>query len=435
MVERPIYFEEQANYVLVGIRRAGKSYQMYQDIQNLVRSGKATLEDCLYINFEDERISSIEASELGLLLECYAEMYDNRKPLVYLDEIQNIEGWEKFARRLADSKYRVFITGSNARMLSRDIATTLGGRYIIREVFPFSFAEYLTFHQIHLKTNWEFDPEQRLEVIKLFNTYFHFGGFAETFSLTDKREWINSLYQKILLGDIIARNEIRNSGAIRLLAKKLAESVMQPTTQTRLLHIVKSSGSGISRNTLADYLTYMNDVYLTFNIPNFTDSVAERMSSCKRYFYDNGLLGNFLINAETKLLENIVAINLIERYGKEEDRVFFYHKGVEVDFYIPDEEMAIQVSYSIDDPLTREREIRALCKMSEVFGIKKAFVITWDEERTVSADELDIEVVPVWKWLLRYGEARNICRYVGINSLVIILRNVQKNKVRYKLYG
>lgn len=401
LVERPIYFEEQANYVLVGIRRAGKSYQMYQDIQNLVRSGKATLEDCLYINFEDERISSIEASELGLLLECYAEMYDNRKPLVYLDEIQNIEGWEKFARRLADSKYRVFITGSNARMLSRDIATTLGGRYIIREVFPFSFAEYLTFHQIHLKTNWEFDPEQRLEVIKLFNTYFHFGGFAETFSLTDKREWINSLYQKILLGDIIARNEIRNSGAIRLLAKKLAESVMQPTTQTRLLHIVKSSGSGISRNTLADYLTYMNDVYLTFNIPNFTDSVAERMSSCKRYFYDNGLLGNFLINAETKLLENIVAINLIERYGKEEDRVFFYHKGVEVDFYIPDEEMAIQVSYSIDDPLTREREIRALCKMSEVFGIKKAFVITWDEERTVSADELDIEVVPVCKWLLR----------------------------------
>lgn len=401
LVERPIYFEEQANYVLVGIRRAGKSYQMYQDIQNLVRSGKATLEDCLYINFEDERISSIDASELGLLLECYAEMYDNRKPLIYLDEIQNIEGWEKFARRLADSKYRVFITGSNARMLSRDIATTLGGRYIIREVFPFSFAEYLSFHQVHLKTNWEFDPVQRLAIIKSFNTYFHFGGFAETFPLTDKREWINSLYQKILLGDIIARNEIRNSAAIRLLAKKLAESVMQPTTQTRLLHIVKSSGSNISRNTLADYLNYMNDVYLTFNIPNFTDSVAERMSSCKRYFYDNGLLSNFLINAETKLLENIVAVNLIEHYGKEEDKVFFYNKGVEVDFYIPDEEMALQVSYSVDDSITREREVRALYQMSQVFSIKNAFIITWDEESTISQDGLDIEVIPVWKWLLR----------------------------------
>lgn len=401
LVKRPIYFEEQANYVLVGIRRAGKSYQMYQDIQNQIESGKASIEDCLYINFEDERITSIEASELGLLLECYAEMYDNRRPLVYLDEIQNIDGWEKFARRLADSKYRVFITGSNAKMLSRDIATTLGGRYIIREVFPFSFKEFLIYNKIDLKKNWEYNLDQRLLVIKLFDTYFHFGGFAETFPLTDKREWINSLYQKILLGDIIARNEIRNGGAIRLLAKKLADSVMQPTTQTRLLNIIKSSGSNIGRNTLADYLTYMNDVYLTFNIPNFTDSTAERFSCCKRYYYDNGLLNNFLFDAETKLLENIVAINLIERYRNgEEYSVFFYNKGIEVDFYIPDEEMAIQVSYSIDDPLTREREIKALRKISEAFPIRKAFIITRDEETVISENNLEVEVLPVWKWLL-----------------------------------
>ncbi|MCD8268649.1 MAG: ATP-binding protein [Parabacteroides sp.] len=402
LVKRPIYFEEQANYVLAGIRRAGKSYQMYQDIQNLIESGKATIEDCLYINFEDERISSISSSELGLLLECYAEMYDNRTPLIYLDEIQNIDGWEKFARRLADSKYRVFITGSNAKMLSRDIATTLGGRFIIREVFPFSFREFLTYHKIDIKKNWEYDPELRLQVIRQFDTYFHFGGFAETFPLTDKREWINSLYLKILLGDIIARNEIRNGSAIRLLAKKLAESVMQPTTQTRLLNIIKSSGSNIGRNTLADYLNYMNDVYLTFNVPNFTDSVAERFSSCKRYYYDNGLLNNFLFDAETKLLENIVAINLIERYRKgEEYGVFFYNKGIEVDFYIPDEEIAIQVSYSIDDPLTREREIKALWKIAEVFSIRKAFIITRDEETTISESGSDIEVLPVWKWLLK----------------------------------
>lgn len=402
LVERPIFFEEQANYVLVGIRRAGKSYQMYQDIQNRIKSGKAVIEDFLYINFEDERIASIEASELGLLLECYAEMYDNPKPLIYLDEIQNIEGWEKFARRLADSKYRVFITGSNAKMLSSDIATTLGGRYIIREIFPFSFAEFLTYHQVELKKNWEYNPTLRLQVIKLFEIYFHFGGFAEMFSLIDKREWINSLYQKILLGDIIARNEIRNGNAIRLLARKLAESVMQPITQIRLLHIIKSSGSNISRNTLADYLVYMNDVYLTFNIPNFIDSLVERTSTCKRYYYDNGLLNNFLVGGEAKLLENIVAIDLIERYRKGEDnRVFFYNKGVEVDFYLPNEEMAIQVSYSIDEPLTREREVRALRKIVEVYSLKKAFIITRDEENIISEYGMDIEVVPVWKWLLR----------------------------------
>ena len=309
LIERPIAFEHNVSYVLVGIRRAGKSYQMYQDIQRLIREGHATIEDCLYINFEDERIATIEAAELGMLLECYAEMYGSRKPLIYLDEIQNITGWEKFARRLADSKYRVFITGSNARMLSQDIATTLGGRYIVREIFPFSFSEYLTYHGIVPDKNWEFDPQMRLQVVRMFSAYFYFGGFAETFALKDKREWINSLYQKILLGDIVARNEIRNGSAIRLLAKKLAESVMQPTTQTRLLHIVKSSGSNISRNTLSDYLKYMDDAYLTFGLPNFTDSVAERASSRKRYYYDNGLLNNFLLDAEPKLLENLVAID------------------------------------------------------------------------------------------------------------------------------
>lgn len=405
LVERPISFEENMNYVLVGIRRAGKSYQMYQNIQNSIKSGKATIEDCLYINFEDERISSIQASELGLLLECYAEMYDNRKPLIYLDEIQNIEGWEKFARRLADSKYRVFITGSNARMLSRDITTTLGGRYIIREIFPFSFAEYLTYLGIELMKNWEYNPDRRLQVIKAFDIYFHFGGFAETFLLSDKREWINSLYQKIILGDIIARNEIRNGNAIRLLARKLSESVMQPTTQVRLLHIVKSSGSNISRNTLADYLIYMDDAYLTFSIPNFTDSVAERTSSRKRYYYDNGLLNNFLFNGEAKLLENLVAITLIKRYRKEEeDGVFFYNKGVEVDFYMPHEAMAVQVSFSIDDPMTREREVRALRKIAHVFPLKQALIITRDEEQTLYEDGLEIEVIPIWKWLLQKYE-------------------------------
>ena len=402
LVERPFTFERNASYVLVGIRRAGKSYQMYQDMKRQIREGYATIEDCLYINFEDERIASIEAAELDMLLECYAEMYGTRKPLVYLDEIQNVEGWEKFARRLADSKYRVFITGSNARMLSRDIATTLGGRYIIREVFPFTFAEYLTYHGVKLAKNWEYDPGQRLQVVHLFGTYFHFGGFAETFSMNDKREWVNSLYQKILLGDIVARNEIRNGGAIRLLARKLAESVMQPTTQSRLLHIVKSSGSNVSRMTLAEYLAYMDEAYLTFSIPNYTDPMTERASSRKHYYYDNGLLNNFLLDGEAKLLENLTAIDLIERYRKEEEeRVFFYNKGIEVDFYVPDDGLAVQVSYSIDNPVTLEREVRAMRKLAEAFPVRKAVIVTLDEERTVAEEGLQIEVWPIWKWLLR----------------------------------
>lgn len=400
--QRAIEFEDNANYVIVGIRRAGKSYQMFQDIKRKIEAGKIRIEDCLYINFEDERVADMQASELGLLLECYAEMYDNPRPLIYLDEIQNIEGWEKFARRIADSKYRVIITGSNARMLSHDIATTLGGRYIVREVFPFSFAEYLTWNDVVIDKNWEYNPDTRTKVSKLMETYLHFGGFAECFDMVNKREWINSLYQKILLGDIVARNNIRNSNAIRLLAKKLAECVMQPTTQTRLLHIVKSSGNAVGRNTIADFLGYMNDAYLTFNIANYTDSLAERASNCKRYYFDNALLNNFLIEAEPQLLENIVAIDLVKRYrGNESDGVYFYNKGIEVDFYVPNEKMAIQVSYSISDSITREREVRALVKLASVFDVAKAFIITRHEESVIEQDGLRIEVVPIHKWLLK----------------------------------
>ena len=136
LIKRPMNLEPTANYVFIGLRRAGKSYLIYQHIQDLIHSGQASATDILYINFEDERIASIKSEELGLLLDAYKEMFDS-KPLIFLDEIQIIDGWEKFVRRLADSKYRVFVTGSNAKMLSKEVYTTLGGRFIAREIFPF----------------------------------------------------------------------------------------------------------------------------------------------------------------------------------------------------------------------------------------------------------------------------------------------------------
>ncbi len=402
LIERPIRFEDAASYVVIGIRRAGKSYQLYQDIQRRVAEGKMSIEDCLYINFEDERIAAIKAEELGIILECYGELYGNRQPTIYLDEIQNVEGWEKFARRIADSKYRVMITGSNANMLSKEISTTLGGRFIIREVFPFSFKEYLQWNGISLDRNWEYDTQLRVSVRHLFDNYFRYGGFAECFPLANKREWLNSLYLKILNGDIVSRHKIRNSNAIRMLARKMAESVLQPTSQVRLLHIVNSSGDKISRNTLMDYLTYMNDAYLTFNITNYICSFAEKATESKRYFLDNGVLNNFLFEGEAQLLENIVAIELAKHYRNiEQDGVFYYRKGVEVDFYVPDKELAVQVSYTIRDLDTRERETAALVSFSKAFPLRKAVIITMDEEEAIEANGLQIEVIPIWKWLLR----------------------------------
>lgn len=402
LIQRPISFEDNMNYVLVGIRRAGKSYLLYQDILGRIASEKMTAEDFLLINFEDERIASIESRELNIIIEAYSELYDKPKPYIYLDEIQNIEGWEKFARRLVEMHYRVMITGSNAKMLGREIATTLGGAFIVREVMPFSFAEYLKWNDISLTPNWEYDSRAKSQVVRLFGTYFHFGGFAEAFPLLDKREWINSLYQRILLGDIAARNGIRNPNVLRILSRKIAEVLTQPCSLARFVNILKSSGQTLGRNTLPEYVSYMETAYLLFRVSNFTDSLSTRMSVSKYYFYDNGLLNNFISDNNAKLLENIVAIDLIKRYRTTEgDGVYYYNKNIEVDFYVPTEGLAVQVSYSLSDISTREREINALEKLSSVFPLKKAVIVTSQQEETLQNGGLIIEVVPVWKWLLR----------------------------------
>jgi Predicted ATPase (AAA+ superfamily) len=394
--ERPLFLEDTINYVFVGIRRAGKSYLLYQHIQHLIKSGQASIEDILYVNFEDERISMLKAEELHLFLECYKEMYD-KKPLIYLDEIQNIEGWEKFVRRLADSKYRVFVTGSNARMLSKEIYTTLGGRFIAKEIFSFTFREYLSYHHIELDKNWEY-ADTSIQVTKLFQDYFYYGGFAESFPLKDKRSWLNALYQKVLLGDVISRNEIRNENAIKILVKKLAESVMQPSSLARIKNIIDSTGTSISRNTLVDYLQYLTDAYLIFGISNFSDKLSEKETFKKRYFFDNGLLNNFLFDPETKLLENMVAIALKQKYN---DDLFFYNKNIEVDFFIPKERLAIQVSYSLSDEVTLQREKKALIKLSEIQDIQNMEIVTWDEEGIIEENGMTISITPVRKWLLK----------------------------------
>jgi len=395
LIKRPLILEAAANYVFIGLRRAGKSYLMYQHIQEYIRSGQAVMEDVLYINFEDERIAPIKVEELGLILEAYEEMYDS-KPLIFLDEIQNVTGWEKFARRLADSHYKVFITGSNAQMLSKEIYTTLGGRFIAYEVYPFSFSEYLIYQNIELLKNWEY-TDTRTQVIKHFNQYFYSGGFAESFVMKDKRSWLNAIYQKILLGDIIMRNDIRNENAIRVLVKKLSESVLQPSSLSRLKNIVNTTGTTISRNTLVDYLQFLSDSYLVFGISNFSDKLSDKKTFKKRYFFDNGLLNNFLFDPETRLLENIVAIYLKKKYG---DDLYFYNKNVEVDFFIPKASTAVQVAYDLTNDTTLQREVKALLKVSETYKVNRLEIVTFDTELLLHENGFDIYVIPVWKWLL-----------------------------------
>lgn len=393
---RNVCFEENANYVLVGIRRAGKSYMLYQHIQHLVANGHS-IEEMLFINFEDERISDIRKEDLYLVLEAYRELFAFQ-PIIFLDEIQNVEGWEHFARRLADEKYRVFITGSNAHMLSREISSTLGGRYLTKEIRPFSFSEYLEYHNIHLPQHWELSPI-RADVVRLFSDYFYYGGLSEVFDIQDKKSWLQSLYQKILYSDIVMLKGVRNERSLRLLIRKLADSVMQPTAIKRLQDILQGDGTKITRDTIGSYLDYLHESYLTFGISSFTDSVSQRESVKKRYFYDNGILNLFLFLPETKLLENLVAIKLYNKYG---DDLYYYNKNVEVDFCVPNDGLLIQASYRMIDEATRNREIGALQKLSKFIKPQRCIIVTYDQEEIIQSNDLDvqIEVIPAYKFML-----------------------------------
>ena len=189
---------------------------------------------------------------------------------------------------------------------------------------------------------------------------------------------------------------------LRLLARKLADSVMQPIALKRLEHIIKSSGDSISQTVLKDYLEYMEDAFLIFSVPNLVSPLTEQQTIKKRYFADNGILNNFLFNGDTKLLENLVAVHLNRLYHntEEELRLFYYNKGVEVDFCVPEENLAVQVSYNIDDAETYEREVGGLVKFLKAFKSYHGTIVTWDTSSTVEEDGISVTVIPIWEWLL-----------------------------------
>ena len=395
-IERNILLEDNLNYVFVGLRQAGKSYLMYQRIHQLLKMGH-TMDEIIYVNLDDERLYDIALEDLDLILQAHYQLNDC-KPIIFLDEIQNISHWEHFARRLANEQYRVYLTGSNAKMLSSEVATTLGGRYMIQEVYPYSLSEYLKANELELQKNWEYDSAIVNHIHRLFSSYFYYGGFPESVHVREKRSWLSVLYQKIFLGDLIARYKIRNEVSLKLLVKKLSESINQPSSFNRLANIVSSAGQKIQTSTVIDYMQFMEESWLIFSMENYAAKFVEKESAKKYYFRDNGILNLFLIDPETALLENRVAIELKKHFC---DEVYFYNKNVEVDFYVPQHDWLIQVAYSIANDDTREREISSLLKVAKHLQAKRLTIITYNEEHTISLDNgSTIEVIPLWKWLL-----------------------------------
>lgn len=394
LVERPLHLEESGNYVFVGVRQAGKSYLLYQRVKELLGCG-INLHDIVYVNFDDERLLGMTTDDFDLILQAYYSMYGGQ-PIFFFDEIQNVDGWANFARRLANQKHRVYVTGSNAKMLSRDIETVLGGRYLSVYVFTYSFEEYLKAIGISVSGGSQYGRKAN-ELQRHFRTYFEWGGFPELVNFREKRVWLNSLYNRIFFNDLVVRHKVKNEDSLRMCIRRLAESVMQPCSLNRLSNLVKSTGRPCSPSTVMEYVRYLQESCLLISLDNYASKFVDKETVKKHYFIDNGLLHLFINNPDTALLENLCAINLYKRYGK---GVYYFNRNIEVDFYVPDEKLAIQASFRMSEEATLEREIKALVALHGLYETQRNLIITYEDEGIMERDGIKIEIIPVWKWLL-----------------------------------
>lgn len=398
IVHRRYFLDAQANYVVTGLRRAGKSTLLYGLVQDLVARG-VDWHRIIYINFEDERLAEFTLSDFNDILVVQSELSDE-EGFFFLDEVQNIDGWEKFARRLADSGHRAYITGSNAKMLSTQIETTLGGRYLTRYVTPYRFDEFLDATGKQYDEVAVYSTSGKGAISAAFESFYVDGGFPESLRYGVPREYVESVYQKVLLGDIVARNNVRNPQAMRVLMKKVAETVHNEASSTMLYGMLKGVGYKVSKDSVINYLAMAQEAYLIFPVRNAVAKFIEREGNPKYYFTDNGLLNLFLSKKEPVLLENEVAVAMLDRYGDELCYLKSPKNGIDVDFYVPDEGLAVQVAYSLSES-ANPREVGNLIKLARVDqNVRRLLIVTKEEDGFIEKDGLKIEVIPAWRFLL-----------------------------------
>lgn len=398
IVNREYAFEKKVNYVLVGLRRAGKSYLLYKMVRELIAQG-CDWSQIIYINFEDERLLGFTAADFHDIVETAYELSDSKEIYYFFDEIQIIDGWEHFVRRLADQKKHVNITGSNAKMLSSEMESVLGGRYISKMIMPFSFGEVLEYKQIAYDEDALLTTSKVAKVRKACQEFLLSGGLPESQLLVNKREFIKSVYEKVLLGDIIEREQIKNKMALRLMIKKIAETVMNAVSYNTLAGNVKAAGVKTSTDSMIEYTSYAENAYLIFRTRNYVSKFADKESVPRFYFADNGILSLFLVDKIPALLENVVALYLRRVYG---DGIYYFKSsktGIDIDFYLPEENMAIQVAYALGD--AEEREVKSLLSFAaKTEGKKRLLIVTYEEEKTIEKNGYIIEVKPLYKYLL-----------------------------------
>lgn len=376
--------------IITGIRRCGKSV-LLQQLRNKLS------EQDFFFNFDDERLASFTVSDFQALQECFYELF-GQQHTYYFDEIQNIPGWETFVRRLYNEGCKVIITGSNARMLSRELGTHLTGRYISVEIYPFSFVEYLKLINVHPVQADFYTTAGRSNLLVQFKNYIENGGFPK-YLQTHSPRYLSSLYESIIFRDVMARNALTNEKEIKELVFYLASNATRRITYSSLGKII-----GIRHaETVKNYLEYIQQTYMIFQLMKYSPSVKVQMLNPKKiYFIDNAIIGRIGFNATDNIgykLENIVFLEL-KRRGYD---LFYHSDKKECDFIVRQEAgitQAYQVTASVSDTKTRKREISGLQEAMSTYGLSEGYIITIDEKETIQVDEGVIHIVPAWEWML-----------------------------------
>ncbi|MEN8227559.1 MAG: ATP-binding protein [Bacteroidota bacterium] len=384
------FVEDSEVVVLSGVRRCGKS-TLLQEIRSKQN------ESDYFFNFDDERVLKFTVNDFQILTELFIELF-GKQNTYYFDEIQNIEGWERYIRRLRDYGSKVFVTGSNASMLSRELGTHLTGRYVRRELFPFSFKEFLRLKDVDYSEIGLLSTNEKALLKGQFNSYFESGGFPD-YLKSGNKEYLKSLYESVLYRDVMVRNNLTNEKELLELVYYISSNVGKLMSYNSLAKVVGVKNA----TTISNYIAFLQDSYLVFMVNKYDVSLKKQMLNAKKgYLIDLGLLQTLAFHHtedKGRLLENLVFLEL-KRKGKE---IYYHNQKKECDFVIKEKSKiveAIQVSWSIEVESTYNRELAGLLDAVNTYGLKEGLILTESIEREFEVEGLRIRIKPVWKWML-----------------------------------
>lgn len=395
---------------IIGPKRTGKSYYLYQIMKELLQKG-IKKEQIVYLNFEDTRLVGITFNEIREILKLHWQLYPssiNQELYLFVDEPQNVTQWEVAVRSLHDEGHKIFISGSSSKLLSKEIATSLRGRTLSYLLLPFSFQEFVQCNSSSL-LNAPWGSQQKSKLLSLLEEHLAFGGYPEVFQASEaetKLKTIDEYFHLIIYLDLVERYNLRNTKLLKWLIKSLLATFSKELSVHKIYSTALSQGFKISKNTLYSYFSLLEESFFVFSLPKYSASIRKKDNALsKSYLCDVGFAKLIEASADKgRKIENVVFLELRRRQGALTDLCYWknYPQQEEVDFVVKEGsvQQLIQVCANLDDPDTKKREVRALLKASEELHCNNLLVITESLESEENIKSKRIIYVPLWKWLL-----------------------------------